>query len=146
MLFIPGLLALTALTSARRPAVGYAARILILVGTAAIASVFVAEMLVGRFVLDGADPAANEPEQAGRTGRSSISVSSLAGIGGVPEGKGWRTGSSERNKWRRRARNDTAALCAAVLPLLGSSRRPPQVNQDSPDPEGVVSAETPATC
>jgi len=57
MLFIPGLLALTAITRARKPAVGYAARILILVGAAAAASVFVAEMLVGRFVLDGADPA-----------------------------------------------------------------------------------------
>jgi hypothetical protein len=58
ILFIPGLLALSALTGARRPAVGYAARILILVGTAALASIFVGEMLVGRFVLDGADPAA----------------------------------------------------------------------------------------
>ena len=57
MLFIPGLLALAALTEARKPAVGYAARILVMVGTAAIASIFVAEMLVGRFVLDGADPA-----------------------------------------------------------------------------------------
>jgi hypothetical protein len=58
MLFIPGLLALSALTGARRPAVGYAARILVLIGTAAISSVFVGEMLIGRFVLDGADPAA----------------------------------------------------------------------------------------
>jgi hypothetical protein len=58
ILFIPGLLALSALTGARKPAVGYAARILILVGTAALASIFVGEMLVGRFVLDGADPAA----------------------------------------------------------------------------------------
>lgn len=58
MLFIPGLLALTALTVARKPAVGYAARILILIGTAAFASIFVGEMLVGRFVLDGASPAA----------------------------------------------------------------------------------------
>ena len=58
LLFIPGLLALSALTGARQPAVGYAARILILVGTAAVASVFVGEMLLGRFVLDGADPAA----------------------------------------------------------------------------------------
>ena len=58
MLFIPGLLALSALAGARKPAVGYAARILILVGTAAISSVFVGEMLIGRFVLDGADPAA----------------------------------------------------------------------------------------
>jgi hypothetical protein len=57
MLFIPGLLALAALTEASKPAFGYAARILVMVGTAAVASVFVAEMLVGRFVLDGADPA-----------------------------------------------------------------------------------------
>ena len=58
MLFIPGLLALSGLTGARKPAVGYAARILILVGAAALASIFVGEMLVGRFVLNGADPAA----------------------------------------------------------------------------------------
>ena len=56
--FIPGLLALAAITGARRPAAGYAARLLILMGTAALASIFVGEMLVGRFVLDGADPAA----------------------------------------------------------------------------------------
>ena len=58
MLFIPGLLALASLTAARKPTVGYAARLLILVGTAAISSIFVGEMLIGRFVLDGADPAA----------------------------------------------------------------------------------------
>lgn len=58
ILFIPGLLALTAVARAHKPAVGYAARILVLVGTAAFASIFVGEMLVGRFVLDGADPAA----------------------------------------------------------------------------------------
>jgi hypothetical protein len=55
MLFIPGLLALAALTEARRPALGYVARILMLAGTAAFAAIFVAEMLIGRFVLDGAD-------------------------------------------------------------------------------------------
>jgi hypothetical protein len=58
MLFIPGFLALAALTEARKPAAGYAARILTLIGAAAFASIFVGEMLVGRFVLDGADPAA----------------------------------------------------------------------------------------
>ncbi|HZN97267.1 MAG TPA: hypothetical protein VFB61_06010 [Gemmatimonadales bacterium] len=58
LLFIPGILALAALTETRKPAAGYAARILILVGAAALASIFVGEMLVGRFVLDGADPAA----------------------------------------------------------------------------------------
>jgi hypothetical protein len=58
MLFIPGLLALAALAEAGKPAVGYAARILVLMGATAAASIFVGEMLVGRFVLDGADPAA----------------------------------------------------------------------------------------
>ena len=58
ILFIPGLLALAALTEARKPAVGYAAKILALIGTAALSSIFVGEMLIGRFVLDGADPAA----------------------------------------------------------------------------------------
>ena len=58
MLFIPGLIALSDIAATRKPAVGYAARILVLVGTAAFASIFVGEMLVGRFVLDGADPAA----------------------------------------------------------------------------------------
>ena len=58
ILFIPGLLALSDIAARRKPAVGYAARILVLVGTAALASIFVGEMLVGRFVLDGADPAA----------------------------------------------------------------------------------------
>jgi len=57
MLFVPGLLALSGLTAARRPALGYAARILVLIGMAAVASVFVSEMLVGRYVLDGADSA-----------------------------------------------------------------------------------------
>jgi hypothetical protein len=58
LLFIPGLLALAALAEARRPAFGYVARILVLIGVAAIVPIFVAEMLVGRYVLDGADPAA----------------------------------------------------------------------------------------
>jgi len=57
MLFVPGLLALSGLTAVRRPALGYAARILVLIGMAAVASVFVSEMLVGRYVLDGADSA-----------------------------------------------------------------------------------------
>jgi hypothetical protein len=57
MVFIPGLLALTALARARRPVSGYAASILVMVGAAATTSVFVAEMLVGRFLLDGAEPA-----------------------------------------------------------------------------------------
>ena len=58
MLFIPGLLALAGLAEARRPAAGFVARILILVGAAAFAAIFVGEMLIGRYVLDGAEPAA----------------------------------------------------------------------------------------
>ena len=57
ILFIPGLLALSAIAGARKPAAGYASRILVLVGTAALASIFMGEMLVGRFVLDGASSA-----------------------------------------------------------------------------------------
>ena len=56
MLYVPGLLALSALAMARRPATGRAARVLSLVGMAAFAGIFVAEMLVGRLVLDGAAP------------------------------------------------------------------------------------------
>jgi hypothetical protein len=57
MLSIPGLLALTGLTAERKPAAGYAARILVLIGAAAFASIFLGEMLIGRFVMDGADTA-----------------------------------------------------------------------------------------
>ena len=55
---IPGLLALTDLTAQRKPAAGYMARILVLIGVAAFAAIFVGEMLIGRFVTDGANPAA----------------------------------------------------------------------------------------
>jgi hypothetical protein len=41
-----------------QPAAGYAARILTLIGAAALASIFVAEMLIGRLVTDGGDTAA----------------------------------------------------------------------------------------
>src|SRR6476660_8318091 len=58
MLSIPGLLVLTTLTTERNPAAGYAARILILIGAAAFSSIFIGEMLIGRFVTDGADSAA----------------------------------------------------------------------------------------
>jgi hypothetical protein len=76
LLFIPGLLALAALTETRKPAAAYVARILILVGTAAFASIFVGEMLVGRFVMDGADPAA-----ATKLLESMFSAPMLAAVG-----------------------------------------------------------------
>lgn len=56
LLFVPGILALTALAADRRPAAGYAARLLLLVSVGALSSVFVFEMLLGRFVVAGADP------------------------------------------------------------------------------------------
>jgi hypothetical protein len=58
LLLIPGILALADLTTTRKPPVGYAARVLSLMGVAAFSSVFVAEMLIGRFVTDGADASA----------------------------------------------------------------------------------------
>ncbi len=58
LLSIPGLLALASLTARRKPAAGHAARILVLIGAAAFAAIFVGEMLIGRFVTDGADATA----------------------------------------------------------------------------------------
>lgn len=58
LVFIPGILALTRLAGARTPMAGYVGRILLLVGVGAFSAVFVCEMLVGRYVSDGADLAA----------------------------------------------------------------------------------------
>ena len=55
---IPGTLAVSRLTAERSPQAGYAARILSLIGVAAFAAIFVGEMLIGRYVSDGADAAA----------------------------------------------------------------------------------------
>jgi hypothetical protein len=48
VLFVPGLLALADLAAARRPRVGYAARVLVVVGVGGLSAVFVVEMLAGR--------------------------------------------------------------------------------------------------
>ena len=56
VLAIPGLLALPGLAAERNPRAGHAARILILIGVAALAAIFVGEMLLGRFVAGGASP------------------------------------------------------------------------------------------
>ncbi|HEY8174032.1 MAG TPA: hypothetical protein VIH21_13170 [Dehalococcoidia bacterium] len=59
LVFIPGILALTRLTAERSPVAGYVSRIFLLAGVGAFSSVFVAEMLIGRYISDGADlPAA----------------------------------------------------------------------------------------
>jgi hypothetical protein len=54
---IPGFLALAGLTAKRNPAAGHAARILVVIGGTGLAAVFMGEMLIGRFVTDGADAA-----------------------------------------------------------------------------------------
>jgi len=58
LLFIPGFLGLTALAAMLKPVVGYAARILIMIGTAGFASIITGEMLASRLVLDGVGTAA----------------------------------------------------------------------------------------
>ena len=58
LLAIPGLVALPGLAAERNPTAARAARLLLLIGVAALAAIFVAEMLLGRFVTDGASPAA----------------------------------------------------------------------------------------
>ena len=55
---IPGTLWLSNLAAERRPPVGYAARVLVLIGVAAFSGVFVTEMLIGRYVSDGAEVSA----------------------------------------------------------------------------------------
>lgn len=54
VLFVPGMLTLSDLAAARKPRVGYAARVLILIGVAGSAAIFVTEMLVGRLASVGA--------------------------------------------------------------------------------------------
>jgi len=58
MLLIPGLLGLTTLTAMLKPVVGYAARVLIMIGAAGMASIVTGEMLASRLVLDGVGNAA----------------------------------------------------------------------------------------
>jgi hypothetical protein len=58
LLFVPGILALTAVVAERRPPFGYASRVLMLVGVGALSAVFTFEMLLGRVVAAGADQSA----------------------------------------------------------------------------------------
>ena len=58
LLFLPGILTLTEAAANRRPAAGYATRVLMLASAAVLSAVFVFEMLLGRFISDGADEAA----------------------------------------------------------------------------------------
>ncbi len=58
LLFIPGILALTKLVAVRRPAAGYVARLLLLASVGGFSAVFVVEMLLGRFISEGADQSA----------------------------------------------------------------------------------------
>jgi hypothetical protein len=58
LLFIPGILTLTKLAASRRPVAGYTARLLLIASVGALSAVFVFEMLLGRFLSNGADLAA----------------------------------------------------------------------------------------
>jgi len=58
LLFVPGILELSRLGAGRRPVVAYAARVLLVISAGALSAVFVFEMLLGRFVSEGADQAA----------------------------------------------------------------------------------------
>ena len=55
LVFVPGILALSEVVAERRPVAGYAARVLLLVSVGALSAVFACEMLLGRFVSEGAD-------------------------------------------------------------------------------------------
>ncbi len=58
LLFVPGILVLTKLVAVRRPAAGYVARLLLLASVGGFSAVFVGEMLLGRFISEGADHSA----------------------------------------------------------------------------------------
>lgn len=55
LLFIPGILSLTSIARSRRPRAGYAARVLMIASVGALSAVFVFEMVLGRFISEGAD-------------------------------------------------------------------------------------------
>ena len=58
LLFAPGILALSEVAASRKPAAGYAARVLLITAVGGLSAVFVFEMLLGRFISDGSDQAA----------------------------------------------------------------------------------------
>jgi hypothetical protein len=58
LLYVPGFLGLTACTVMLKPVLGYAARSLIMIGAAGLASIVTGEMLASRLVLDGVGNAA----------------------------------------------------------------------------------------
>jgi hypothetical protein len=55
LLFVPGILALTSIVASRRPRTGYAARVLLIASVGALSGVFLSEMMLGRFISEGAD-------------------------------------------------------------------------------------------
>lgn len=58
LVFVPGILVLSEVVAERRPAAGYGARVLLVASVGALSAVFVSEMLLGRYVSQGADQAA----------------------------------------------------------------------------------------
>ncbi len=57
LVFVPGILAITELATERRPRVGHVSQLLMLVSVGALSSVFTFEMLLGRVIAEGGDPA-----------------------------------------------------------------------------------------
>lgn len=55
LLFIPGVLTIARLTAEQREMAGYVAQVLLLIGFGAFSAIFVTEMMIGRYVSDGAD-------------------------------------------------------------------------------------------
>ena len=55
LLFIPGILSFTDIAASRRPRAGYASRVLMIAAVGALSAVFVFEMVLGRFIIEGAD-------------------------------------------------------------------------------------------
>lgn len=58
LLLVPGMLAISSAAMERKPRAGYAARILTLMSLGAFSGIFAFEMILGRFILAGADQAA----------------------------------------------------------------------------------------
>ena len=99
LLFVPGILALTKVVATRRPAAGYAARLLLLASVGALSAVFVFEMVLGRFIAAGADQSA-----------------AVALPRSFPVG----CGSSVR--WGRGCSRSLIGTALAVLPLVSTGR------------------------
>lgn len=81
LLFVPGFFALARLVAERRPAAGYAARTLLLLGALSLSAIFMGEMLIGRYVWGGASLA---EATALLAAFQSVWILGAVALGGVP--------------------------------------------------------------